>query len=313
MDEFGLIKRFFSSLSIKRSDVLLGIGDDAALLIPPKGMALAVSTDSLVCGQHFLKEWDPSIIGYKALACNLSDMAAMGAVPAWVSLALTLPDIDEAWLKGFSTGFDTLLKRYSLALIGGDVTKGPLQITVTIQGFVKPQKTLRRDGAKVGDLIYVTGQLGEPAYALTQMGRLDYSSAAFQKLFYPSPRIEHGLILADFANSAIDISDGLAADLTHILNQSQKGAALSLEKIPRALTDKVDKEAAYRYALTGGDEYELCFTVSPSKAEKMEAKLTQAALDYHQIGVVTPERSFIVEKEDGTQFELGSQLGFQHF
>lgn len=312
MDEFGLIKRYFSSLSSSRSDVIEGVGDDAAILCLPNNKVLLVSTDSLVLQHHFLSDWDPYVIGYKSLACNLSDMAAMGGEPAWVSLSLTLPHIDESWLARFSKGFKALLDRYQVSLIGGDITKGPLQITVNIQGFATPQKVLKRAGAKGRDKIYVTGSLGEPAYAVSQLKQVDYGDPIFKKLFYPTPRIEHGLVLTDFATSAIDISDGLLADLTHILQASQKGAILRKESIPLALT-QLESEKALDYALTGGDEYELCFTVSAEKASAMEKALSERGLSYFCIGDIVDTIGLQLEDKSGNMLTISDYKGFKHF
>lgn len=314
MDEFSLISHYFSPLSSSQPHVLLGIGDDCALLTVPEGKTLAVSTDSLVCGVHFLNDWDAFIVGYKALVSNVSDLAAMGAEPAWVSLALTLPSLDEKWLARFVEGFKTILHRYNMSLIGGDITKGPLQITLTVHGFVDKETALKRSGAKGGDLIYVTGSLGEPAYAVSQLSKLPCDDSIFHKLFYPTPRISHGLLINRYASSAIDISDGLAADLDHILLSSQKGAIVSLPKVPVSskLLNCISVADAQRFALTGGDEYELCFTVSPSCAQEMERSLEANALEYYQIGTVLGSGGLIIENEHAETVEFNVK-GYQHF
>lgn len=312
MDEFALIKQYFASLSPMRRDVLKGVGDDAAMLQPSKNKVLLVSTDSLVLEHHFLSDWEPYVIGYKSLACNISDIAAMGGAPAWVSLALTLPAIDEAWLDGFSKGFKALLDKYDISLIGGDISKGPLQITVTIHGFAEPHHVLKRDGAKSSDKIYVTGALGAPAYAVNQLTSLDYSDPIFKKLFYPTPRIEHGLILGEFASSAIDISDGLCADLSHILQASQKGAVLIQDDIPLALTE-LDADNALNYALSGGDEYELCFTVPEDKRKAMESVLTDQGLSYFCIGTIVDKIGLQLEDKSGKIVNISDYKGFKHF
>lgn len=312
MDEFQLIQRYFSTLSTERPDVIRGVGDDAAVLSVPHDAVLLVSTDSLVLDQHFLSDWDPYVIGYKALACNLSDIAAMGGEPAWVSLALTLPSVDESWLKGFSKGFKALLDKYQVSLIGGDITKGPLQITVTIQGYTKPHQVIQRRGAALGDRIYITGALGEPAYAVSQLKKAAYDSPLFNKLFFPEPRIQHGIALRAFASSAIDISDGLCADLSHILKASEKGARLYQAAVPQALTQLNQKEAI-RYALTGGDEYELCFTVPEEKTQKMEKILSDQGLSFYAIGEITDDDGLKIEDNSGSIVNMDDLNGFKHF
>jgi thiamine-monophosphate kinase len=249
--EFELIQHYFARQAAKRADVELGIGDDCALLTVPAGECLAVSTDTLVSGVHFFADVDPVALGHKALAVNLSDLAAMGAQPRWVSLALTLPNTDEAWLAGFAQGFHTLAAQHHVALIGGDTTRGPLSITVSIKGTVPATQALRRSGAKVGDHIYVSGHLGAAALAVQQrLHHLSIDAVPLRlcqhRMEYPQPRCELGLALRDIASSALDLSDGLAGDLMHILRASNVAAKIELTDLPvdPAVSQSVPPEQA---------------------------------------------------------------------
>ncbi len=236
LSEFELIRSYFSHTGCHRDDVVLGVGDDCALLQPPSGMQLAVSIDTLVEGVHFFPNTDPESLGHKTLAVNLSDLAAMGAQPAWVTLALTLPRSDPSWLEGFSRGFAALAKRYGVQLIGGDTTSGPLNISVQVHGFVEPAKALRRDAAQPGDLIYVTGTLGDAGLALLQARGDTVVGGGFEGVMHclerPEPRVDAGLAVTGTATGGIDISDGLLSDLGHICRASGVGARLQLTQIP---------------------------------------------------------------------------------
>jgi len=231
--EFGLIEKYFDRPS-ERADVILAVGDDCAILAPPDEQQLAVSVDTLVSGVHFFPDTDPRGLGHKALAVNLSDLAACGAKPAWCSLALTLPSIDEGWLSGFSAGFWGLARQHNISLIGGDTTQGPLSITVQVIGTTPRGKALLRSGAKANDLIYVSGPIGNAGLGL--MGRQGAweikDPALFMALETPTPRIALGLSLLGIASACIDISDGLAADLGHILERSQVGAEIDWDQLP---------------------------------------------------------------------------------
>src|SRR5471032_109463 len=267
--EFDLIARYFNRYRTARRDVQLGIGDDCALLTVAEKQLLAVSTDTLVEGIHFLKTIDSADLGYKALAVKLSDLAAMGADPAWVSLALTLPEVNTDWLEAFSDSLFEQLNYYGMQLIGGDTTRGPLSMTLTIQGLIPIDRALTRGGASVGDWIFVTGSLGDSAAGLAiLLEQLDVKDAAHRETLLkrhlrPTARILQGQALRGFASSAIDISDGLISDLKHVLNASGCGARLDLDALPLspALLDSVEREQALKWALTGGEDYELCFTV----------------------------------------------------
>lgn len=285
--EFNLIKRFFTRPTPQAD---LGVGDDAALLRVQDGHQLVISTDMSVADTHFFTETEPYFIGWKSLAVNVSDIAAMGATPKWATLALALPSVDETWLAEFSRGFFACADRFGIDLIGGDTTRGPLNISVTILGEVPVNQALRRDGAKVGDEIWVSGQLGVAAFALAKLvdknNAYDYIDAdelayLLPALHTPQPRVTLGLALREVAHSAIDISDGLLADLGHILARSNVGAELALAQIPCAQLkhggtppsdlQKMDliKLAPIKMALTGGDDYELCFTAPASAHEQI--------------------------------------------
>ncbi len=316
MSEFSLIKNYFAKLSPLRQDVLLGAGDDCALLRSPINQLLAVTTDTLVAGVHFFADMPPYELGYKALAVNLSDLAAMGAEPAWVSLAITLPTIDESWLAQFCAGFAELLKIHQLQLIGGDTTHGPLSITITAHGFIPENQALKRDAARPGDKIYVTGTLGDAGAGLKilknelQLAET-YATDLIDRLYKPMPRIREGFALRGIAHAAIDISDGLAADLQHILALSQVGATLYVDCLPLspALNQAVDKKQAWQLALTAGDDYELCFTVPQAK----EAKLQQLEITYTCIGVIEPSPGLRLQLTTGKTYDLAQQPGYQHF
>lgn len=272
LGEFDLIRHYFErpELRSNRSDVL-GIGDDCALLSVPSGMQLAQSLDTLVAGVHFPERCDPFLLGYRALATNLSDLAAMGAQPHSFTLGLTLSESNAQWLQAFSDGLVALAQPSGIALIGGDTTKGPLTISIQVQGLVPDQKALRRNGAIVGDLIYVSGSIGDAAGALPSVLQGLYPDTAenaeieylLRRYYLPAPRLALGQWLsANGATSALDISDGLLGDLGHILKASKVGAELDLNTLPvsTALLTIVGIDDARRYALTGGDDYELCFT-----------------------------------------------------
>ena len=336
--EFSLIQHYFEQLTPQRDDVKLGIGDDCALLQCPSDHVLAVSIDTLVEGVHFFANVDVKSLGHKSLAVGLSDLAAMGAKPAWFTLALTLPKVDENWLADFSQGLAELANEHGIQLVGGDTTRGPLTISIQVHGFVKSKLALRRDGAKVADHIYVTGTVGDAGAALqlklqkdtdrpelvegwfdklTMNGKkqtaslnnldIDYLE---QRLQQPTPRVEIGQKLQGLASSAIDISDGLLADLKHILDKSHVGAELDLEKLPISpVLMKIENETARRLALTSGDDYELCFTISPDNSIKVEQLLAEQC---QCIGVINNESGIITTQQHGKRVELKG-IGYDHF
>lgn len=317
LNEFALIQRFFTKKN-SRQDVRLGIGDDGAVLQVPSGKQLVVSTDTLVAGRHFSEESSAEDIGYKALAVNLSDLAAMGAEPAWVLLALSLPIANEKWLSDFSHGFFSLIERFQLQLVGGDITRGPLVINVQILGFVPKGKALLRCTAMPGDRIYVTGTLGDAGLALHYLQKkIQLPQNAIQHLMQrlnrPEPRIELGLVLRGIASSAIDISDGLVADLGHILCASGVGATIQAINLPlSASLQSLACEAAWQLALSAGDDYELCFTVPESRESTLQQHLTSINIPYTCIGRITKDPGLAVLREDNSEIIL-EKTGFKHF
>ncbi len=300
MSEFDLINQFFKTTTIKRNDVLLGIGDDCAILSPPPGKQLAVSTDTLISGVHFPESTCAEDIGYKSLAVNLSDLAAMGAEPAWVSLAISLPQADYVWLEKFMLGFNELAKKYNLALIGGDTTQGALSITVNITGFIDSEKVLKRSHAEIGDSIFVTGSIGDAALGLKAVfNELDENKKfsennknfCINRLNRPSPKIKAGQLLSGFSVAAIDISDGLMADLNHICEASEVGALLNLQQVPLsdAVLNYYSNQPDWQCILTGGDDYELCFTCPDNQYAEMLAKMKFHNIEITCIGKVIGE------------------------
>ncbi|MDX1572999.1 MAG: thiamine-phosphate kinase [Methylophaga sp.] len=316
--EFSLIKTYFSSLTADREDVVLGIGDDCALLKPPAGQLLATSVDTLVSDVHFFADVDAYRLGQKALAVNLSDLAAMGAKPAWFTLALTIPRANTDWLKAFSAGIADLAKQHDLQLVGGDTTRGSLAITIQVTGFVDADKAFRRDAAKPGDKIYVSGTLGDAGGGLQlKQGKLplDKLTEAEQqflidRLELPTPRNRLASQLVGEIQSAIDISDGLLADLQHILTASQVGATIDTTALPlSSALQKLPVEQAHKLALTAGDDYELCFTVSPNKAAVLEAALNGQVTC---IGEITDFAGLKLLPEIAQQ-NLDVKPGYDHF
>ncbi|PMN71802.1 thiamine-phosphate kinase [Enterovibrio norvegicus] len=293
-NEFDLIHRYFKAQPVVRKDVVLGIGDDAAVISLPENSQLVVTTDSLVAGTHFLADADPVNVAHKALASNLSDLAAMGAVPAWCSLALTMPSPDETWLAGFCDGFYKLAEYYNVQLIGGDTTKGPLSITITLQGIVPAGTAIRRDGAKAGDWLYVTGNLGDSAAGLDVIlsgnaPSTELEETLLNRHYYSQPRVLAGQALRAVASSALDISDGLAADLSHILKASGVSAVINTEALP--VSDELleyagSAENAAKMALSSGEEYELCFTVPESHRGAIDTALAHTNTPVTCIGQV---------------------------
>ncbi|MFI3309651.1 thiamine-phosphate kinase [Ewingella allii] len=318
--EFDLIARYFNRYRTARRDVQLGIGDDCALLTVAEKQLLAVSTDTLVEGIHFLKTIDPADLGYKALAVNLSDLAAMGADPAWVSLALTLPEVNTEWLEAFSDSLFDQLNYYGMQLIGGDTTRGPLSMTLTIQGLIPMDRALTRSGAGVGDWIFVTGSLGDSAAGLALLldqltvDNAEHRDTLLQRHLRPTPRILQGQALRGLATAAIDISDGLISDLKHVLSASGCGARIDLDALPlsEALLGSVDGDRALKWALTGGEDYELCFTVPEINRGALDVALSHLGVDFTCVGQMAPLSEGITFLRSGEPVELDWQ-GFDHF
>ena len=316
--EFDLIREYFSNSTASRDDVILGVGDDCALLQTPAGMDMAITTDTLVEGVHFSPGTDPEALGHKSLAVNLSDLAAMGAQPSWVTLALTMPTSDPDWLKGFSCGFLALAQKHHVALIGGDTTSGPLSITITAHGFVEPDKAIRRSGAKVGDQIYITGSLGDAGLALLarQGGYApgEDLSQLEQRLDLPQPRLAVGQALSGIATAAIDISDGLISDLGHICEGSGVGAKVYLDRIPTSGQVKryLQQGGDWGTVVAAGDDYELCFTVPSVQEPLLETVSTNLDCDLTLVGEMVAGSGVTCIQSDGTVVtELTS--GYQHF
>lgn len=312
--EFDLIARYFTRPARSAS---LGIGDDAALLCPSPGMELAVSADMLVAGQHFFADTDPERLGHKTLAVNLSDLAAMGAKPRWTLLSIALPEADEDWLAAFAKGFFGLADQHGVELVGGDTTRGPLNLSVTILGEVEANRALRRDAAQEGDDIWVTGELGGAALALRHLrGDVALSDTeteeCLDRLELPEPRLNLGSKLATLAHAAIDISDGLLADLGHILARSGKGAVIETALVPvaAALRNRADLFASC--ALSGGDDYELCFTAAPSLRSRVEAAGGASGTPVTRIGRIAASGGLWLIGTDGKSTPATS-AGFDHF
>ncbi|MEJ2693396.1 MAG: thiamine-phosphate kinase [Candidatus Thiodiazotropha sp.] len=316
--EFDLIRHYFDGITPSRSDVSLAIGDDAALVCVPPGQQLAISVDTLVCGVHFFPSVAPQSLGHKALAVNLSDLAAMGAEPAWATLALTLPDPDESWLKGFAEGFATLAKRHGVQLIGGDTTRGPLSVTLQVQGLLPEGSALKRSGARVGDGVYVTGELGDAALCLHMLREEKGLAAPFaglrRRLEWPQPRIDAGMSLRGLASSAIDISDGLLADLGHILQASGVGATIELQRLPLSeLYARWFAESGdWTPTVAGGDDYELCFTAAAEREGELHRLGVELGLRVSRIGTIEAAPGMRVWMPDGKPWPV-LRTGFDHF
>lgn len=315
MNEFELIRQYFQRPA---ANTLLGVGDDAALVMPTAGKALAVSSDMLVSGRHFFADADPYWLGHKALAVNLSDMAAMGARPRWFLLSLALPDVDEGWLEGFSAGLLSLADAHDVALVGGDTTRGPLNLSIQIIGEVAADKALRRDQALPGDDIWISGIVGEAALGLLYLQQQLHlppalGTLALQRLHAPQPRVGLGLALAPYSRCAIDISDGLAADLSHICEQSGCGAQLSLAALPQSpLLQSVDGDLRQQVMLAGGDDYELCFTAKPEYAAHIALLSQQLTLPLTRVGTIVAGSGVQLQQADGSLLQR-SFKGFDHF
>ena len=313
MREFDLIARIRQRAAL-RGDVVLGIGDDCALLAPPPGLQLAVTMDTLNIGVHFPPETAAFDIGWKALAVNLSDLAAMGAQPAWCTLSLSMPEADAAFVDGFSDGFLRLDAQHDFALIGGDTTRGPLSISVTAMGWIAPGAALRRDGAQVGDDIWVSGTLGDAAAALRQWQQgQPVTPALRERLDRPTPRVALGRALTGIARSCIDISDGLLADLAHVCRASGVGADIDVDALPasEALCREVDAEVRPSLQATGGDDYELCFTAARADSAALDALAVTLDVALTRIGSVV-ERPGVRLYWNGRLWSAPAS-GWEHF
>ncbi|MBL6750207.1 MAG: thiamine-phosphate kinase [Nevskia sp.] len=320
MDEFELIRRYFAGLTPASADVALGIGDDCALLRPPAGEVIAVTTDTLVAGRHFPAGTRAVDLGWKALAVNLSDLAAMGARPRWFLLSLTLERAEAAWLEDFAAGLKQLADAAPIALVGGNTTRGPLAITITAVGSVPEAAALRRDGARPGDAVCVTGTLGDAALALQNLGKgpaapATQADADFlrRRLDRPQPRLAAGLALRGLAHAAIDLSDGLAGDLAHVLESSGVGAEVQVARLPMSPAFERLAVPAQRLRLQagGGDDYELCLCLPPEHLAEARRRLD---LPLTEIGRITAAPGLRWLDEGGAALAPQPQLhGYDHF
>lgn len=318
MGEFDLIRRFFTPAEYS-SDVLLGVGDDAAVLAVPQHCRLVAAVDTIVEGIHFPVMTSAADIAYRALAVNLSDMAAMGAQPRWFTLSLSLPQADEQWISEFSTSLSQLAARFGVQLVGGDTVKGPLSISIQILGLVDKEQWLTRAGAKPGDLIFVSGSLGEAAGGLQLLlkpdlhASLDHRQHLLERFYRPTPRVELGLMLKSVASSAMDISDGLLTDLRKLCAASLCGADLQLENLPNSmpLISVFSEAVAEHLVLHGGDDYELLFTMPADAVAALQNIMTETGVPCTEIGQIT--RNVGVQcyrRQDAVVVEEG---GFDHF
>ncbi len=317
MDEFEIIRSYFCR-QVADPQLKIGIGDDCAVFNPGSGH-IAVTTDTLVEGVHFFSDADPEAVGFKSLAVNVSDLAAMGAVPKYFTLALTIPEYNSRFLEKFSHGLFRMASSCGISLIGGDTTHGPLSITITAIGTTKPGMEITRSGARPGDEIYVSGELGGAALAVFLKSNATHltdpllESDSFMKLDYPQPRVELGCSLAGVATSMLDLSDGLSSDLMHILEQSATGAHIELEQIPysRSLFE-LDLFNRFNFAVSGGDDYELCFTVPPEKRNALKEIAEKLGISVTRIGTVTADRGEITYTLNGIPFDIKTR-GYNHF
>jgi thiamine-monophosphate kinase len=326
MAEFDLIEIIRAHCTVARADVHLGIGDDAAILAPPPGHELVVSTDTLVAGVHFPPLTTARDLGWKSLAVNLSDLAAMGATPAWALLALTLPEADRTFVDGFAEGFAALAAQHRVALVGGDTTSGPMSVTVVVHGFVPTGRALRRDGAQPGDHVFVTGTLGDAAAGLRCLDRRDPAADALfnappamresllERLHRPTPRVAAGAALRDVASACIDVSDGLLADLGHVAARSGVGIEVDALELPASSALLALFDASERLALqaSGGDDYELAFTMSPARAADLLRDLARIGCGATRIGRVVAGAGVRLLDADGVAIALGRR-GWEHF
>ncbi|MBR7783685.1 thiamine-phosphate kinase [Undibacterium luofuense] len=318
LSEFDLIYQYFASHRTTQKSVALGVGDDCALLQPAPGQQMAISSDMLVEGRHFFAGENPERLGHKALAVNLSDLAAMGAKPVGFTLAFSLPEANAEWLAGFSKGLLRLADRYQCQLIGGDTTKGPLNICITVFGEIPPGQALRRDAAKAGDDIWVSGTLGDARLALAAyLGEITLSDElheqAANRMHLPEPRVTLGLALRGIAHAALDISDGLCGDLGHILKRSQLGARLNCDALPAGpVLRQQTPELQRQFCLAGGDDYELCFTAAPDHRADVLRAAELAQTPVTRIGTMTASPGLVLTDASDEVIELAI-TSFDHF
>jgi thiamine-monophosphate kinase len=318
MSEFDLIARYFTRPAAPGGRAVLGIGDDCALLAPAPGMQMAISSDMLVEGRHFFPDADPSALGHKCMAVNLSDLAAMGAQPLAFTLALALPAAQDAWLAPFSAGLLALADRHGCELIGGDTTKGPLTICITVFGEIPAGSALQRDAAQAGDDIWISGALGDARLALAgyrneiTLAEADQRLAG-ERMHRPTPRVALGLALRGIARAAIDISDGLGGDLGHILERSGVGATLDVDALPAGpVLQRQARALQRRFALAGGDDYELCFTAASDRRDAVLRAAAASGVGVTRVGVIERAPGLRLRAADGSALDL-SFPSFDHF
>ncbi|MDH5545187.1 MAG: thiamine-phosphate kinase [Gammaproteobacteria bacterium] len=315
MSEFSLIDRYFAHIGENRNDVILSVGDDGAI-IQTGNVQQCIAVDTLVRGVHFPEQTQARDIGYKSLAVNLSDMAAMGAKPQWATLAITLSEFeDEQWIKEFALGMDELARQHSVQIIGGDTSRGTqLTISVQIAGIIEDGKALRRDAAKPGDKIFVTGTIGDAAIGLRQLSTASADDYFLQRLNRPTPRVVDMQILKPYINAAIDISDGLLADLGHIMQRSELGATIQIEDVPlsEGVTDKGIDDEEYQFLLSGGDDYEICFTVADEHVNTLLDIASQHGIVITQIGQMVKGNTLQCLYRDGRELAV-TKRGYDHF
>lgn len=322
LNEFSLIDSYFKKFSSEDSSVFLGIGDDAAGVRIPSDHGLVVSMDTLVADIHFPMTYDPFDLAWRAVMVNISDLAAMAATPKWALLALTLPKAENQWLLRFSNGLHAALKQFNMSLIGGDTTQGPLTITLTVHGLIPHEAAIKRSGACAGDVVFVTGELGAAALAYSELfdkkkRKLHFSTydeqILLQKFYYPVPRVDFAPLLRLFASSAIDISDGLSADLNHICRASHVGALIDINAIPiHPIVKHYIEDSAYQLALSGGDDYELCFTVPADQLPDFYRALEEKQLTCYPIGVIESTLGLRQKLDNGRVISL-TPAGYSHF
>ncbi len=318
LSEFDIIGCFFSSLGTRRKDVRVGVGDDGAVIAVPPGHELVVAVDTMIEGRHFLTDALAEEVGYKALAVNLSDLAAMGADPAWFTLALSLPTANESWLQEFAAGLSSLATRFNIQLIGGDTTRGPLTVSITVGGYLPQGCALPRSGARPGDAVFVSGTLGDAAccFAYADKCSRNAENDFLQgRLNRPEPRVALGRFLRGRASACIDISDGLAADLGHILRASHVGARINVDALPASDSFRAvcaDHSERLELMLTGGDDYELCFCVPAEHKLSIYKSISEFGCNVTEVGEIRESEELRLVYDDGTQFELMTS-GFDHF
>ncbi len=315
MSEHDLIRRYFSALGARRGDVVVGVGDDCAILAPDAGQQLAVSIDTLIAGVHFDPGCAAEAVGHKSLAVGLSDLAAMGAEPMWATLALTLPESDPVWLSGFARGFGELALMHGVALVGGDTTRGALSVTVQVHGRVPPGEPVTRAGARPGDRLFVSGTLGDAGLALRQIQAGAAPTPALRRrLERPEPRVAAGQRLRRLATAMIDLSDGLVADLGHILSASDVGATIELGALPlgREVAAAVQETGDWDIPLGSGDDYELCFTVPAMRRDLVDRAAADAGTCLTEIGEVRAAPGLSCRQPDGSLW-TPVHGGYDHF